>query len=222
MPLNTPEMVLFDLDGTLIDTVPDFTYSVDTMLQEINLPKRGEEKVRTWVGNGIEHLVKCALTNEFNVEPATELFDKAFPLFLEIYADNVCQRSQFYDGVKEGINYLKENNFKLGCVTNKRERFTHTLLKSLGLYDKFGIVIAGDTLSKKKPDPLPLLHAAEYFGVTPASSLMVGDSKNDVNAARAAGFQVVCVSYGYTLGEDIREANPDIVIDSLAELPRLI
>jgi len=222
MSLNIPEMVLFDLDGTLIDTVPDLAYSVDTMLQEIDLPTHGEKKVRTWVGNGIDRLVKRALTNDFNAEPEAKLFDKAFPLFLEIYSDNVCQRSQFYDGVNEVLNYLKENNFKLGCVTNKREQFTHTLLKSLGLFDDFGIVIAGDTLARKKPDPLPLLHAAEHFGVTPASSLMVGDSRNDVNAARAAGFQVVCVSYGYTLGEDIREANPDIVIDSLAELPRLI
>ncbi len=222
MSLNTPEMVLFDLDGTLIDTVPDLAYSVDTMLQIIDLPKRGEEKVRTWVGNGIERLVKRALTNDFDAEPKTELFDKAFPLFLEIYADNVCQRSLFYDGVKEGIYYITEDNFKLGCVTNKREQFTHTLLKSLDLYDDFGIVICGDTLPKKKPDPLPLLHAAEYFGVTPASSLMVGDSRNDVNAARAAGFQIACVSYDYNLGEDIRAANPDIVIDSLAELPQLI
>jgi phosphoglycolate phosphatase len=176
MSLNTPEMVLFDLDGTLIDTVPDLAYSVDTMLQKIDLPKRGEEKIRTWVGDGVERLVKRALTNDFDAEPQAELFNKAFPLFLEIYADNVCQRSLFYDGVKEGIYYLRENNFKLGCVTNKREQFTHTLLKSLGLYDDFGI----------------------------------------------AGYQIACVSYGYNLGENIRAANPDIVIDSLAELPQLI
>ncbi len=221
MSLDTPEMVLFDLDGTLVDTVPDLAYSIDTMLSEMKLSTYGEEKVRTWVGNGIERLVKRALTNDLDAEPDNELYKKAFSIFLDIYAENVCQRSKFYDGVEEGLDYLKENGFKLGCVTNKREQFTHTLLQSLGLYDDFGIIIAGDTLEKKKPDPLPLLHAAEYFGVTPENSLMVGDSKNDVNAARTAGFPIVCVSYGYTLGEDIGDSNPDIVIDSLAELPKL-
>lgn len=221
MSLNSPELVLFDLDGTLVDTAPDLAFSIDSMLLELGLPTRGEAKVRTWVGNGIERLVKRALTNDFNKEPDTVLFDRALPLFLKIYEKNVCQRSKFYNGVTEGISYLKDNNIKLGCVTNKKEKFTHVLLKSLGLYDDFRIVICGDTLPKKKPDPLPLLHAAEFFGVEPRSSLMVGDSKNDINAARAAGFQIACVSYGYTQGKDINEENPDVIIDSLADIAGL-
>ena len=215
-------MVLLDVDGTLVDTAPDLAYAVDCMLQEVGLPECGESKVRAWIGNGIERLVKRALTGDFDGEPENRLYEKAFPIFLDIYADNVCKRSRIYNGVSECLNYLKENNFKLGCVTNKRARFTKTLLMTLGMFDDFGIVIAGDTLLKKKPDPMPLLHAARFFKVKPEASLMVGDSRTDVGAARAAGFQIICVTYGYNLGEDIRFANPDAVVDSLAELPALL
>ncbi len=219
MDLSHTEMVLLDVDGTLVDTVPDLAWSVDTMLQEIGLPVRGEDKVRGWVGNGIETLIKRALTDADDGEPEAELFDQAFPLFMDIYADNAARHSRFYPGVEDGLEYLKQGDYRLGCVTNKRARFTEILLRSLGIYDDFGIVICGDTLPKRKPDPLPLLHAAEFFEVTPENSLMVGDSINDVGAARAAGFNVLCVSYGYNRGVDIRDAGPDVVIDSLSELP---
>ncbi len=219
MDLSHTEMVLLDVDGTLVDTVPDLAWSVDTMLQEIGLPVRGEDKVRGWVGNGIETLVKRALTDADDGEPEAELFDQAFPLFMDIYADNAARHSRFYPGVEDGLEYLKQGDYRLGCVTNKRARFTEILLRSLGIYDDFGIVICGDTLPKRKPDPLPLLHAAEFFEVTPENSLMGGDSINHVGAARAAGFNVLCVSYGYNRGVDIRDAGPDVVIDSLTELP---
>jgi len=120
--------------------------------------------------------------------------------------------------VREGLDYLKAQNYSLGCVTNKAEQFTVPLLKDLGIYDEFSIVICGDKLPKKKPDPLPLLHAAEFFKVVPEKALMIGDSISDVKAARAAGFQIICMSYGYNHGEDIRNYNPDLVIDSMAEL----
>jgi len=223
MPLSQPEMVLLDLDGTLVDTVPDLTYCLDTMLHKLSMPVAGEAKVREWVGSGIERLVKRALTNDlannnFDREPEPSLFEEALPIFIDCYWQNACKQSRLYDGVREGLDHLTNNDYKLGCVTNKLSQFTDIILETLGLQDKFGIVISGDTLAKKKPDPLPLLHAAEYFGVSPHRSLMVGDSVNDVRAARAAGFQVLCVSYGYNLGQDIRLANPDQVVDSLAEL----
>ncbi len=223
MSLNHPEMVLLDLDGTLVDTVPDLTYCLDNMLRELSLPEAGETKVREWVGNGIEQLVKRGLsnnlvTNDFNKEPKASLFEKALLIFIDSYRENACKHSQLYAGVREGLEYLTSNNFKLGCVTNKLSQFTNTILETLKIQDVFGIIISGDTLAKKKPDPLPLLHAAEYFNVSPTQSLMVGDSINDVTAARAAGFQVLCVSYGYNLGQDIRLAKPDYVVDSLADL----
>ena len=218
MPLSQPEMVLLDLDGTLVDTVPDLTYCLDHMLRELSLPEAGEPKVREWVGNGIDRLVKRGLTNDFDGEPDASLFEKALPIFIDSYREHACKHSQLYAGVREGLDYLESNDIKLGCVTNKLSQFTNTILETLDIQDKFGIVISGDTLAKKKPDPLPLLHAAKYFGVKPERSLMVGDSVNDVSAARAAGFQILCVSYGYNLGQDIRLANPDYMVDSLADL----
>ena len=215
-------MVLFDLDGTLVDTAPDLAYAVDTTLEEIGLPKRGIDKIRLWIGNGIERTVKRALINSMDGEPDPELYKRAYPVFIDVYTRNAARLSRCYDGVAESINFLKKNNYKIGCVTNKREKFTQIVLKELGLFDDFGIIISGDSLPKKKPDPLPLLHAAQHFNVKPENSLMIGDSLNDIQAARAAGFKVLCVSYGYNHGKDIRETGPDAVVDSLAELPGLL
>ena len=220
--LKNPEMILIDVDGTLVDSVPDLAFCVDEMMQRLGLPPHGEAKVRQWVGNGVERLVRRALVGQLEGEPDAALFEKAYPIFLELYAENTSKRSRLYPGVREGLDYLKSAGYKLGCVTNKAAQFTEPLLKDLGVYDDFAIVISGDTLPKKKPDPLPLLHAADFFGIRPENALMIGDSISDVKAARAAGFQIVCMSYGYNHGQDIREAHPDAVIDSLAEIRALL
>jgi len=220
--LRKPEMVLIDVDGTLVDSVPDLAWCVDEMMRILGMPERGEDRVRDWVGNGVERLVRRSLVNDLNGEPDNALFEKAYPIYLDLYADNTCKRSHLYDGVQEGIDYLKSAGYKLGCVTNKAEAFTIPLLKTLGLYDNFAIVISGDTLPVKKPDPGPLLHAAEFFGVTPAQSMMLGDSVSDVKAARAAGFQITCMTYGYNHGDNIADANPDALLDSMAGLQSLL
>ena len=222
MALRPVQMVLIDVDGTLVDSVPDLAYCVDEMMQQLDMPVRGEANVRNWVGNGVERLVRRALTDSLDGEPDDALFEKAYPIFLDLYADNTSKRSILYPGVTEGIAFLKSAGYKLGCVTNKAAQFTEPLLKDLGIYDNFSIVISGDTLPQKKPDPAPLLHAAEFFGVAPEEAMMLGDSVSDVKAARAAGFQIICMSYGYNHGEDIHTANPDAVIDSMAELPELL
>lgn len=215
-------MVLIDVDGTLVDSVPDLAYCVDEMMDQLGLPRRGEDAVRQWVGNGVERLTRRALINQLEGEPDEVLFEKAMPIFMDLYAENTSKRSCLYPGVEEGIAYLKQAGYRLGCVTNKAEQFTVPLLTDLGIIDNFEIVVSGDTLPKKKPDPMPLLHAAEAMGVTPAESLMLGDSMSDVKAARAAGFQIVCMSYGYNHGVDIRDSKPDAVIDSMSELQGLL
>jgi len=220
--IKKPEMVLIDVDGTLVDSVPDLHYCVDEMMKALDMPLRGEAKVRNWVGNGVERLVRRALTDSLDGEPDDTLFEKAYPIFLELYAENTSKRSVLYPGVAEGLDYLQSAGYKLGCVTNKAEQFTVPLLKDLGIHDRFGIIVSGDTLAEKKPHPMPLLHAAEFFGVKPENAMMLGDSVSDVKAARAACFQIVCMSYGYNHGVDIRDANPDAVIDSMAELPSVL
>ena len=220
--MHTPEMILIDVDGTLVDSVPDLAWCVDTMMTELGHAPHGEVLVRDWVGNGVERLVRRALIGKLNGEPEDADFERAYPLFLELYADNTSKRSCLYPGVREGLDQLKSMNFRLGCVTNKAAQFTEPLLKDLGLYDDFSIVISGDTLTRKKPDPAPLLHAAEFFDCDPANALMIGDSVSDVAAARAAGFKIICMSYGYNHGVDIREAAPDAVVDSFVEVPPLL
>ncbi len=217
-----PKMILIDVDGTLVDSVPDLAFCVDEMMRALGRPAYGEARVRDWVGNGVEPLVRRALIGRLEGEPEEGDFQRAYPVFLELYAENTSKRSLLYPGVRDGLDYLKSRGFALGCVTNKAGQFTEPLLRDLGLRDDFGIVVAGDTLPKKKPDPLPLLHSAEHFGVKPADALMIGDSLSDVKAARAAGFSIVCMSYGYNHGQDIREAHPDAVIDSMAQLPGLL
>ena len=222
MTIRKPKMILIDVDGTLVDSVPDLAYCVDEMMRQLGRPGHGEEKVRNWVGNGVERLVRRALVGQLDGEPDGEDFARAYPLFLDLYAENTSRRSCLYPGVREGLDYMKGQGYRLGCVTNKAAQFTIPLLKDLGIHDEFGIVVCGDTLPVKKPDPLPLLQAAAHFDVGSGDSLMIGDSKSDVAAARAAGFQIVCMSYGYNHGEDIRNYSPDAVIDSMAELSGLL
>lgn len=220
--IRKPKMVLIDVDGTLVDSVPDLAFCVDEMLKAIDMHPHGEAEVRHWVGNGVERLVRRALIGQLDGEPDEELFNKAYPIFMELYKENTSKRSCLYPGVKEGVEYLKQAGYRLGCVTNKAAEFTHPLLKDLGLFDYFESIVSGDTLDKKKPDPLPLLYSAEKLGVSADESLMLGDSISDVKAARAAGFQIICMSYGYNHGVDIRESNPDVVIDSMLELKQLL
>lgn len=220
--LRSPRMILIDVDGTLVDSVPDLAYCVDELMKALGRPVHGEAKVRNWVGNGVERLVRRALIGQLDGEPSDEDYARAYPIFIDLYAANTSKRSRLYPGVREGLDWLKGQGYRLGCVTNKAAQFTLPLLTDLGVRSDFGIVVAGDTLPVKKPDPAPLLHAAEHFGVPPSESLMVGDSVSDVKAARAAGFQIVCMSYGYNHGVDIRTARPDAVIDSLIELRDLL
>ncbi|MDH5435735.1 MAG: phosphoglycolate phosphatase [Gammaproteobacteria bacterium] len=222
MAITKPEMILIDVDGTLVDSVPDLAFCVDRMMEQLDMPVHGETKVRDWVGNGVERLVRRALIGQLDGEPDDGLFAKAYPIFMELYKENTSQRSQVYPGVKEGLEYIKKAGYKIGSVTNKAEQFTIPLLKDLGLFDYFEIVISGDTLERKKPDPMPLLYAAKHFGVKPENAMMIGDSVSDVKAARNAGFQIVCMTYGYNHGVDISLSEPDALMDSMAELEYLL
>lgn len=218
-----PKMILVDLDGTMVDSVPDLAYCVDRMMERLGRPPWGEVRVRDWVGNGVERLVKRALTGTLEGEPGEADFARALPIFLELYAANTAVRSRLFPGVREGLAYLNWAGYPLACVTNKASQFTEPLLRALDVRDFFVLVVSGDTLAEKKPHPAPLLFAAEQLGIRPAEALMVGDSISDVRAARAAGFgAIICVSHGYNHGEDIREAGPDAVIDALSELPALL
>lgn len=222
MELSRVRALLFDLDGTLVDSVPDLATAVDAMLAELNRAPAGEARVREWIGNGAQRLVKRALTNDMDAEPDPALFGLAMPRFLAHYEAHLCEQTQPYPGVREALMRLRRTGYALGVVTNKPERFIAPLLEALAMRQDFAVIVGGDTLSHRKPHPAPLLHAAERLGQPAGATLMVGDSRNDVEAARRAGMPVVCVPYGYNHGEDIRLAAPDAVVADLTELANLL
>lgn len=220
--LQNPQLIIFDLDGTLIDTAPDLVYATKVMLDQLGYRPIDEAHMTGWIGNGISMLIKRALTGEMNPSHTPDDFDQAFTIFAKAYADNVFNRSTIYPGVIDGLEQLKDNNFNLACITNKLSRFTQPLMEQSGLAGYFDFVGSGDEFDQLKPHPLPLISTARRFNVDPLKSLMVGDSQNDVGAGRAAGFYVVCVSYGYLNGGRVDDLKADLVIDSLADLPQYL
>ncbi len=213
-----PRLVMFDLDGTLVDSVPDLATAVDRMLVELGREPAGVERVRQWVGNGARVLVRRALAGGLGHSAVGEAeSDEALARFLDIYAD--CHELiTLYPGVHELLEALSTAAVELAVVTNKPERFVAPLLEQVGLGGYFRWIIGGDTLPQQKPDPAALLQVMRLAGVTAAQSLFVGDSRNDVLAARAAGVPCVAVSYGYNHGRPIAEEEPQLVVDSMAEL----
>ncbi len=213
------KMVMIDLDGTLIDTVPDLAAAANRMLSDLGRPAWDEAHYRTWIGNGVPRFVKRALTGEMQSESESALFERGLALFRKHYGAAVADLSRPYPGVVAGLERLARAGFQLACITNKAEAFTLPLLRQLDLHKYFKLVLSGDSLPKQKPDPLPLTHACKHFGITPDHGVLVGDSSNDVQAARAAGMPVICVTYGYNHGHDIRESHPDAVVESLTDVP---
>ncbi|MRI32299.1 phosphoglycolate phosphatase [Endozoicomonas sp. OPT23] len=219
---NVPQLIMYDLDGTLVDSVPDLAIATDKMLTDLNLPTAGEEKARLWVGNGIPSLVKRALADDFMGDQAgvvdQKVFEKAYDRFKHHYAIEVGQHSHVYPGVREFLEAAKHRDIKQAVVTNKSELFTEKLLKLMGIDQYFTLSLGGDSLDEKKPHPMPLLHAMKHFGTDTSNSLMIGDSSNDVKAANAANVKVVGLPYGYNHGQPIESANPDLVVQTLDQL----
>ena len=215
------KLVLFDLDGTLVDSVGDLAWCGNEMLRALEMPLQDPQAARNWVGNGLERFVKRVLTNDMNAEPEEGLFRAGLEIFSKLYGEHASDHSEVYPGAIETLERLSKLELHLACVTNKPEPFTSKLIAAMGLDSFFELVVAGDTTARKKPDPMPLHYAADYFGLDYGACLMVGDSSNDVLAARAAGFGVICVPYGYNHGNDISDSNPDLVIENLAELTEI-
>jgi phosphoglycolate phosphatase len=207
--------ILIDLDGTLLHTAPELAEAANRMLRDIDYAPVSQELLASYIGNGISWLVKRALTGDMHATPDAALYDHALPIF-ETHYTELLLKSRIFDGAIEGLEAMKAAGFRLGCITNKVERYTTPLLKGTGLAKYFDIVVAGDTLPEKKPHPLPLLHAAKFFGVPVEQILLIGDSLNDTIAARAAGCPIFCVPYGYNHGEPVETLDTDAVIANLA------
>lgn len=213
-----PKLVMFDLDGTLLDSVPDMALAVDEMLQQLGRPPAGMEQVRNWVGNGALQLVRRALAGSVDCSGVDEAeAQAALPLFMDAYA-KANGHTVRYPGVLECLSALRDADLALGLVTNKPERFIPDLLREQQLDGFFQWIVGGDTFPKRKPEPDGLLWVMEQAGAEAEQSLFVGDSRNDILAARAAGVPCVALTYGYNYGEDIALHQPALIIDNLKEL----
>lgn len=211
-------LVAFDLDGTLVDSVPDLATAVDAMLDDMGLGSAGEARVRDWVGNGSHKLVERALHHATGKSPDTRQLETSHARFLHHYGLAPSKRTRVFPGVRDALAALHERGLPLVVITNKPYAFIAPILETLQLADYFAMAVGGDSLPQKKPDPAPLLHVADHFGVVPSACLMVGDSRHDIEAGRRAGFRTLAVPYGYNHGEPVAASKPDFLVESLAEL----
>ncbi len=219
--LNNIGLIIYDLDGTLIDSAPDLALAVDDMLKAMTLAPAGIDRVREWVGNGSRRLVERALVHAGACGargPDSAQLDEALALFMQYYAQHLVSHTRCYPGVVACLRAQRERGIAQALVTNKPSRFIAPLLEATGLEGFFSHTLGGDALAQKKPDPAPLLHIARSLDIAPERALMIGDSRSDVQAARAAGFRCLAVTYGYNHGEPIAALNPDHLLDSLEEL----
>ncbi|MBS0341245.1 MAG: phosphoglycolate phosphatase [Proteobacteria bacterium] len=220
--LNKLDAAMVDLDGTMVDTLGDFAVALNLMLDELGLPRVAPAAVESMVGKGSEHLIHSVLRHVRAGHAAdSRLYDAAWQSYSRHYLDINGRHSRVYAGVVEGLRALRARGLRLACLTNKPGDFAKPLLAAKGLDGYFDVVFGGDAFARKKPDPLPLVKTCEALGSRPECTLMIGDSSNDAQAARAAHCPVVLVSYGYNHGEPVLGVDADGVIDSLAQLAAL-
>lgn len=213
-----PQLIMFDLDGTLVDSAPDIAIAVNKTLQDLNLPKVSEDQVRLWVGNGADILIRRALTNGDDQQAVDQaLWDKAFKILLGYYPYH-HQAKYVYSGVFDFLQAMQQQNVKMAVVTNKPVEFVEPLLTELAINHYFQWFVGGGSLPQKKPAPEPLLYVLDKAKVTAEQALFVGDSRNDVQAAQAAKVPCAALTYGYNHGQPIADEQPTWVINDLTDL----
>jgi len=213
---------IIDLDGTMLDTVPDFELALNAMRAEFHLAPITQAVIKPMVGKGSEKLIRDVLSLDFDPDRVESVYDEAMAAYQRHYLAINGERSVLFDGVIEGLQALRGMGLRLACVTNKPISFTTPLLAQKGLAPYFELVYGGDSLPKKKPDPLPLLQVCSDFDLPPPQVVAIGDSSNDAEAARAARCFVLTVPYGYNHGRPVQEIDSDGIVNSLLDAANLI
>lgn len=214
--------VLLDLDGTLLDTVPDLYAAVSAMLRDLGRPELPVEAIRSYVGRGIANLVKRSLAGSLELADDAPPPPEALDRFRHHYARENGRHTRPYPGVVAGLDALKAKGLPLAVITNKAAAFTLPLLELTGLSGYFDVVVSGDLLPRQKPDPMALIWACGRLAVSPADTLFIGDSINDFLAGRAAGCHVFLLPYGYNEGRDVQELACDAIVPSIDYAAELI
>ncbi|MCJ8312352.1 MAG: phosphoglycolate phosphatase [Saccharospirillaceae bacterium] len=215
------QVIFFDLDGTLVDSSQDIAHATNHMLQELHLKSVTLEQVQHWIGNGSHQLVirTLAFVTQVNENQISQQnLAAAMIIFNKHYALCSGLTSCLYEGVFETLTHFKKQNIKMCVITNKPEEFTPRVLKANGIDQFFDLVVSGDSLATKKPDPAQLFFALDYFDVDKQRVIMVGDSKSDILAANEAGINSICVTYGYNHGEDPRLLQATAFVDSFSNI----
>lgn len=213
------QAAIVDLDGTMVDTLGDFAAALNLTLEQLGQPGIDAADIEQRVGKGSEHLIRSVLAH---VGAPASLYDKAWEAYQAHYLEINGRHSAVYAGVVEGLQALREAGLRLACLTNKPTAFARPLLEKKGLSAYFDIVLGGDAFERKKPDPLPIVRTCEALGSPRGRTLVIGDSSNDAQAARAAGCPVWLVSYGYNHGQPIRAVDADGYLESMAQLRTLL
>ncbi len=214
------KLLMFDFDGTLIDSVPDLAEATNIMLTQLGKLTYPVSTIQEWVGNGARKLVERALSGSVEVDNMLSVaeIEDAEHLFYEAYGAHDTSKTLSYPDVDKGLRQLKDAGFTLALVTNKPIRFVPKILDSLGWTPLFDRVLGGDSLPLKKPDPAPLLHVCKILNISPTQAIMIGDSINDIVAGKNAGIDTIGLSYGYNYGNDIRDSQPNQTFDNFADL----
>ena len=220
MTIQNKKLFIFDLDGTLVDTAPDFKNSINYMLNELNESEVSLKEIRNWVGYGARELIRRTVVDK-NIPHDEQKIEEMLKIFLLHYTHNIDDDSVLFNNVRNVLEFLKDNGIKLAVCTNKMERLSNILLEKLNVLHMFDYLVGGDSLSKSKPDPFPLLNICEKLNFEISDSVMIGDSVTDLNAGKGAGMPVVLVSYGYTDNKDIYN-EADLVINDFSQLKELV
>lgn len=213
---------VIDLDGTLLDTAPDFHAAINAMRAEFGLAPLDVRTIVSFVGKGSDNLVRRVLAQDFDDNAVTRHFEQAMDAYQRHYLAINGLHSRLYPAVVEGLRALKDKGLRLACVTNKPMAFCVPLLEKMGLRAHFEVVYGGDSFATRKPDPEPILAVCRDFGMTPAEVIVIGDSVNDAMAARAAGCRVLLLPYGYNHGESVHDADCDGIVENILEAAQLI
>jgi len=216
------ELIIFDFDGTLINSIPDLTLAINKMLSFYNLSPLTVAQTTPFIGNGAKPLVKRALEYAMQNQNLSEvLLKEAFDIYFSAYREVTCDKTYMYPGVLETLKYLKNKDFKMVICTNKPFSFIEPILNKLAIKHFFKHWIGEDSLSEKKPSATPLLYLANEMSIIKEKCIMIGDSKNDILAAKNSGMESIGVSYGYNYNENISDYNPTLVVDNFSDLQQL-